>query len=150
MAKITLDERLERERLHAAAEDGTLAEVQRLVAEGRQLDLFDEISYTPLHYAVRGEHYKVVQYLLSKGANVNAHDSEGAGDTSLAVAAQGEYPEMAELLLKSGADPDIPGWMAVTARLHAMRRKDEEGQRMLALIEHYRPAGHARRKRDDA
>jgi ankyrin repeat protein len=133
------DDWFERERLHRAAEDGDLAEVERLVNAGASLEQFNEISYTPLHCAVRSEHYKVAQFLLNRGANVDAHDGEHLGDTPLAVAARGEYPEIAELLLKRGANPDIRGWMAVTPRIRAQRRKDEAGQKMLALMERYRP-----------
>lgn len=134
------DDWFERERLHRASEDGELAEVERLVNDGAPLELFNEISYTPLHCAVRGEHYKVAQFLLNRGANVNAHESERAGDTPLAVAARGNYPEIAELLLQSGADPDIPGWMAITPRHRAKRRTDEDGQKILALMERYQPS----------
>ncbi|MEW5788211.1 MAG: ankyrin repeat domain-containing protein [Pseudomonadota bacterium] len=140
MKKIPRDDWFERERLHRAAEDGDISEVERLVNAGSPLDIFDDISYTPLHYAVRAERYKVVQLLLSKGANVNACDFERIGDSPLAVAARGEYPEMVELLLTHGADPDIPGWMAITARLRAKTRKDEDGQEILALIERYCPS----------
>jgi ankyrin repeat protein len=134
------DDWFERERLHRAASDGDLSDVERLVNAGSPLDLFDDISYTPLHHAVRAEHYKIAQLLLSKGANVNAHDFERAGDSPLAVAARGEYPEMVELLLTHGANPDIPGWMAITARLRAKQRKDENGEKILALIERYCPS----------
>jgi ankyrin repeat protein len=133
----------ERERLHRAAEDGDLAEVERLLNEGASLEVFNEIGYTPLHCAVRGEHYKVAQLLLNRDANVDAHESERAGDTPLAVAARGEYPEIAELLLKHGADPDIPGWMAITPRHRAQRRRDEDGKKLSALMEQYSPSPQA-------
>jgi ankyrin repeat protein len=139
MGKSQHDDWFERERLHRAAEDGDLPEVERLVNAAGLPEVFDDISYTPLHYAVRGEHYKVAEFLLSKGANVNAHETERAGDTPLAVAARGENPEMAELLLEHGADPDIPGWMAITARTRAKKRTDEEGRKISALIERHRP-----------
>ena len=133
------DDWFDRERLHRAAEEGDLPEVERLVSMGSAFERFDDISFTPLHYAVRGEQYKVAQLLLSKGADVNAHESEKARDTPLAEATRGKYPEMVELLLKNGADPDVPGWMAITARLRAQSRKDEDGQKISALIESYRP-----------
>jgi len=133
------DDWFERERLHRAAEDGDLAEVGRLLDAGASLDHFNEISHTPLHCAVHAEHYKVAQLLLNRGAQVDAHESERAGDTPLAVAARGNYPEMAELLLKHGANPDLAGWMAITPRQRVQRRTDEEGKKLLALMEQYAP-----------
>lgn len=134
------DDWFENERLHRAAGDGDISEVKRLLASGRPLDAYDDISFTPLHHAVRGEHYKVAVLILDSGANVNAHDRDNAGETAVAVAARGDYPEMVELLLQRGADPDISGWMAFTARLRAKQRTDEGGRNILALIERYRPS----------
>jgi ankyrin repeat protein len=113
--------------------------MRRLLSCGFQLNVFDDLSYAPLHYAVRDEHYKAAEWLLDQGADVNAHGQELLGETPLSLASQGDYPEIAELLLKRGADPDVPGWMALTARLRALRRKDEEGQKIAALIHEYRP-----------
>lgn len=134
------DDWFERERLHRAAADGELAEVERLVNGGAPIDVFNEISFTPLHCAVEGMHYNVAQFLLARGANVNANESERAGDTPLAVAARGQYPELAELLLKYGADPDVAGWMAITPRHRAQRRADDSGRKLLALMEQYSPS----------
>lgn len=133
------DDRFERERLHRAAADGDLSEVERLVAEGAEINAFDDLSRTPLHYAAENEHYKVTAWLLEHGAAVNAYDEKMIGETALCLAAQKHYPEMVELLLKHGADPDINGWVGLTARIRAQRRKDDDGRRIANLIEKYRP-----------
>jgi len=130
----------EAEKLHRAASDGSIAEMDRLVREGRDVSVFDGLSRGPLHYAVIGEHYKAVVWLLGQGADVNLHDAEHIGETPLSFAAQSEYPEMVELLLRSGADPDIKGWMAQTARSRANKRKDPDGAQIAALIEKYKPS----------
>lgn len=135
-----LDENwFENERLHRAAAEGDLPEMRRLLTCGFQLNAFDDLGYAPLHYAVTGEHYKAAEWLLDQGADVNAHDEEMIGETPLSLASQRDYPEIAELLLRRGADPDIPGWMALTARLRAQSRKDEDGRKIAALIREYRP-----------
>ena len=133
------EEWFEAEQLIRAAEDGNLSETQRLSAAGFDVNLMDEIGKGALHYAVEGEHYKVVQWLLVNGANVNSHEPDIIGETPLSLAAQRDYPELVELLLKHGADPDITGWMQQTARTRARRRKDEDGARIAGLIEHYKP-----------
>jgi len=133
------DDWFERERLHRAAADGDLPEVERLVGTGTEINAFDDLSRTPLHYAAEHEHYKVAVWLLDHGANINAYDEKMIGETALCLAAQKDYPEMVELLLKYGADPDINGWVGLTARIRAQRRKDDEGRKIAALIEKYRP-----------
>jgi ankyrin repeat protein len=129
----------EAEQLIRAAQEGDLPKVEHLAAEGFDINLMDELSRGALHYAVEGEHYKLVQWLLQNEAKVNLHDEDMAGETALALAAQRDYPEMVELLLKHGADPDIKGWMAQTARIRAHGRRDSEGIKIATLIEHYKP-----------
>lgn len=134
------DDWYDAEQLHRAAQDGNLDEVTRLVREGLEINQFDDLSRTALHYAVEAEHYLVAKWLLENGADVNANDDGKIGETALSLAAQGGYPEIVELLLKHGANPDIPGWMSITARHRAQKRKDAEGSQINALLNRYRPA----------
>jgi ankyrin repeat protein len=98
------------EQLHFAAQDGDLGRVQDLIAVGYAVNAFDEgMRYTPLHYAVKGEFFAVTRYLISCGADVNARDETRIGETPLRAASPQCSFEMAELLIKSGADPSIPG-----------------------------------------
>ena len=140
MTEYDREEFFEVERLHRAASEGNIGEMQRLVNNGYSPELFDDLGRAPLHYAVEGQHCKAVEWLLAAGANVNSHDEEHIGETPLCYATQSDYPELVELLLRKGADPDITGWMANTARIRAGRRKDDEGRKISALIEHYKPS----------
>lgn len=134
------DDWFERERLHRAAADGDQEELRRLVAAGgHPLDAFDDLGRTPLHYAVEGEHYRAADWLIQQGASVNAHDEATIGETPLSLAVQRDCPEMVELLLAHGADPDITGWMGNTARMRAQRRKDDDGKAIAALVQRYQP-----------
>jgi len=141
------DDWFERERLHRAAAAGNVEEIARLVTAGFSLDLFDDLSYTPLHYAISDEQYKAAQLLIELGANVNAHEDEKIGETPLSIASTGNYPEIAELLLQNGADPDINGWMGLTARDRAKNRKDEDGQKITDLMQQYTLRKHKKRGR---
>lgn len=130
----------ERERLHRAAAEGNHDEMRRLVAVGgHALTTFDDLGRTPLHYAVEGEHYLAAEWLIQQGAVVNAHDEPTIGETPLCLAVRRDHPEMVELLLANGADPDITGWMGNTARQRAERRQDEDGRAIAALLQRYRP-----------
>jgi len=128
------------ERLHRAARDGDIEEMARLVASGSDMNLFDDISWTPLHYAVDNQRYKAAQWLLDHGSDVNAYEAEKIGETVLAGAVQADYPEIVELLIGHGADPDITGWMGLTARKRASTRKDEDGIEISRILNEPRGA----------
>ena len=129
------DNWFEREQLHFAAGDGDLDKVKELIEKGYDVNASDaNLTLTPLHYAVRGEFFEVTKYLLKNGANVNAHDEDEIGETPLGdVAATCSY-EMAELLVKAGANPTIPGWMQITALHRSQKRKKEEGKKVYELL----------------
>ncbi len=126
----------QKDKLRSAAADGDLARVKKLVEKGYDANAFDEdLSRTALHYAVEGGHVEVVKYLLSVGADVNAHEEAKIGETPLGqVAANCSY-EMAELLVNAGANPTIPGWMRLTPLDRARDRKKEEGRRVYKLLD---------------
>jgi ankyrin repeat protein len=130
----------EAERLHRAAQDGNLAELMRLVADGYDVNLFDDLGHTPLHRAAEGGHGQAAAWLLGHGADVNANDEATIGETALALAVQRDDPDIVELLLRQGADPDIQGWMGNTARSRAGERKDAAGLQIQRLIERHAPA----------
>ena len=134
------DDWFEIERLHRAAADADLPEVQRLVAAGHALDAFDEADRTPLHWAADAGHLAVVECLLGLGADANAHLAARIGETALCLAVQRNEPAIVSVLLAAGADPDLPGWMGLTARLRAQRRQDANGRRIALLIDGQRPA----------
>jgi hypothetical protein len=113
--------------LHFDAQEGNLAAVQAFVDRGYLINFFDECGHTPLHYAVSGEHFTVVDFLLRKGADINARHEPSNGDTPLGGAASTCSLQMARLLVASGADPTVRGWMHVNALDRAKRRRHSEG-----------------------
>ena len=120
--------------LHFAAQDGDMIRVRQLLADGRSPNSFDEISMTPLHYAAGNGHIDVMRVLLETGANMNAHKEARIGNTPLRNVADECSLAIATLLVDSGADPRIPGWMQLTALDKAEERRDQEGQRVYALL----------------
>ena len=108
--------------------------VRELLAEGRSPNAFDEIAKTPLHYAAEGERIDIIRVLLEAGADVNANDEGRIGNTPLRDVAEECSLAVAAVLVEAGADPRIPGWMQLTALDQAEGRKDEEGQRVYALL----------------
>ena len=88
-----------------------LSSVQYLVEEhGADVNLPDAWGYTPLHYAaVRGDN-TLIEYLVSKGANVKAISRMGQSIVDVARGGRNgffhrtAYPETVELLLGLGAE----------------------------------------------
>ena len=122
------------ELVHFAAQHGDLDELRRLVAEGRAVDRFDTLGMTPLHYAVKGEHHDVAQFLIEHGADVNAHHEPTISNTPLAEVAATCSLRIARLLVGAGADPTIRGWMQLNALDRAKGRKRGEGREVYELL----------------
>jgi ankyrin repeat protein len=121
---LSLEERFELGRLHQAAADGDLAEIKRLLQTDhiKLINVFDELSLTPLMRAAMGGHIEAVKLLLAAGADVNAHDARCIGNTAINEVAGDGYFEMIEVLLEAGADPTIRGWMNLNALDRASHR----------------------------
>lgn len=121
---LSLEERFELGQLHEAAAAGNVEEIRRLLATDhvKLLNVFDELSLTPLMRAAMNGHIEAVKVLLAAGADVNAHDDRRIGNTAInEVAGDGNF-EMIELLLEAGADPTIRGWMDLNALDRARSR----------------------------
>ena len=73
--------------------------VQRLVEAGAQINME---GWTPLIYAAFNGHLPVVQFLMSKGADINAVSENGM--TAAMAAARGGFMDILALLVQAGAD----------------------------------------------
>ncbi len=96
--------------LSLAAYRGKLHFVQRLVDAGADVNLY---GWPPLIYAAFNGHTAVAEYLLKKGAEVNATTENGS--TALLFAARFGHIEVVELLLRNNADPNIANERGATA-----------------------------------
>lgn len=79
---------------------GDLPASEQLVARGAQVQF---PGWSPIHYAASGPNTQLVQWLLDRGASVDAQAPNGT--TPLMLAAQHAPEATVELLLKRGADP---------------------------------------------
>jgi len=108
--------------LHIAAREGSLSDVV-YYTEVKRVDLNrpDEKG-TPLQYAVYNCNIDVVDYLLSKGADVNARENSGAG--VLHYPNQETDFEVERLLISYGADLNAKNNFGATPLHRACSRKD--------------------------
>ncbi|MCC7035773.1 MAG: ankyrin repeat domain-containing protein [Alphaproteobacteria bacterium] len=63
--------------LHIAAIRGDLRLVKILVEAGLDVNFIGDMGYTPLHYASKGKHQKVVDFLLRAGAQPDIKNEFG-------------------------------------------------------------------------
>lgn len=101
--------------LYDIAAFGTPESIRRLMLSNSVF--IDEIIYmgeTMLGVAVRYKNHPVIQYLINRGANVNAYDADKGGEPPVKVAFDGDDQLSIQVLMSAGADLNLPGWMGVS------------------------------------
>ena len=73
-----------------------------------------------LWHAIETADYVQVERSLAEGARVNAPNELGSGNMPLVMAAAGEHPGLVRLLLRHGADPNLPSPSGVTPLVSAI------------------------------
>jgi len=90
--------------LQLAAWRGKLDAVKWLLAHGAQINRAP-LQWTALHYAVFAGHEEIAQYLIGRGADINARSTNGSSALMMAVYEGRE--ELARKLVELGADRSI-------------------------------------------
>jgi len=107
--------------IHMAACRGDLSRVKKHVEQGTDVNARDECGCTPMHWAVLAESPEVADFLIGKGADVNAKD---ARNFTPLMAARG-LP-MVELLISKGADIQAQENLQELTKLHMACRKGDK------------------------
>jgi len=85
-----------------AVKAGNIAEVEIRLNMGEDVDQLEPPLYwSPLHWAVAGDHLHIANLLVSRGASVDLGDKEGS--TALALAKREKRGKFVELLTSVGA-----------------------------------------------
>ena len=87
--------------LHEAAAKGDVAEIEKLISEGEQVNIQDSRSRTPLHVAVYLKRHDAARALLRLGANPNALEIDRYDIVTIAAVANDI--DMLKLALEGGA-----------------------------------------------
>ncbi|XP_069125262.1 ankyrin repeat and KH domain-containing protein 1-like isoform X1 [Argopecten irradians] len=77
-----------------------------LIERGANLEEVNDEGYTPLMEAAREGHEEMVALLLAHGADINAQTEE-TQETALTLACCGGFLEVADFLIKAGADIEL-------------------------------------------
>ncbi|WP_304343010.1 ankyrin repeat domain-containing protein [Chryseobacterium koreense] len=105
------------------ARNGTIEEMNALYQKDPKIiDAVDPMSFSPLILACYRGNSEVARFLVDKGANVNYLSDEG---TALAALCINYNENLLELLLKHGADPNIPDATGTTPLIWAVKRGNE-------------------------
>jgi ankyrin repeat protein len=128
--------------LHAAAANGDVAEIERLIAAGERPNIQDSKSRTPLHVATYRKHHAAARALIRMGANPNALEADRYD--MLTIAAVENDVEMLNIALEGGASTsNVTSPYDGTALIAAAHRGHVEVVRI--LIAHHAPLDHVNR-----
>ena len=84
---------------HLAACMGDLDRVKDFVEKGTEIDMKDELGWTPLYWAASTGRMKVAEFLIAKGADVKAKTNDE--EVPLHQASKAGVEELVELLISS-------------------------------------------------
>ena len=140
--------------LHEAAAAGAFESVKELVEKNAELaKTFSPDGFPVLALAAVFGHGQIVEYLHSKGADVNAVSTNGTGYTALTGSVTGGHKDIVAFLLANSSNVNYkygPGYtplLAAAANGHAaivqllldhgadLRAKTNDGQTALAIAE---------------
>jgi ankyrin repeat protein len=103
---LALEFYLDAAEIHDAADNGDLETVKKLIsADPKLVDAPDREGKTALHYAAAKGHLNVVEWLVQKGANVNARNSSGI--TPLYLAKGFGKKDIAQFLEQHGGTAEV-------------------------------------------
>lgn len=89
-----------------AAVEGHLGLLNSLLDHGSDIEVTNNLGWTPLMLAAHKGQVAVIQLLLDRGANMMAQGPPGSGETVLHCAVLGGQAETARVLLKMGVGVD--------------------------------------------
>jgi ankyrin repeat protein/L-ascorbate metabolism protein UlaG (beta-lactamase superfamily) len=116
--------------IHDAARTGNLDSVKTLLtARPELISAKNDLGHSPLHSATYNGQVAVAEYLLSKGADINALTTSGS--TPLHGAAFYNHPEAVKLLIAKGANLNVPNVAGYMPLLSAAAAGNTEIVRML-------------------
>lgn len=110
-----------RARLHYAALEGSVEEVESCLAGGADVSAADGQGYTALHFACQQNRADVVAVLLAAGAPVDPVDTWGNTPLWRAVFSAQGSPVIVRRLVAAGADPDRENLSGICPRALAER-----------------------------
>ena len=117
--------------LHIPAKEGDLQKVKAEIEAGKKVDSKDAAGQTALMYAAGSGRMEVVEYLLSRGADVNAVSGTFGAGTALSYAASANRLEVMEYLIAKGANVNLVSRRGESPLFFAARQGHDEAVKFL-------------------
>ncbi|NTV13732.1 MAG: hypothetical protein HGA96_07370 [Desulfobulbaceae bacterium] len=109
--------------LHFAARGNNAEILKKLIRSGAKVDIKSHAGQTPLMVAVINNKINMVKELVANGADINIIETEHGTTPFMQASLQKNY-DIAEYLLKIGANKDTPDNKGITSRQHAINTND--------------------------
>lgn len=116
--------------------NGNKEAVKAILEKGGNIDEPSKTGMTPLMWAIQDDQPELVEFLIKKGANVNARQTS-AGCNAVIIAADWLQADTVDLLIKNGAEINYQsrsGWTALLKATRVAPKDAEEGDRQLRTI----------------
>ena len=116
-----------RSALYLSSELGWIDLVKALLTKGARVQSDEETRYSPIAAAARGlttDHWRVVQCLIERGADLNADSADGYPSPLISVIDR-DLAATVDFLLSAGAHPDWMSRNGQTALVTAISRQSE-------------------------
>jgi ankyrin repeat protein len=121
---VKIDEKngqLEHTAMIKACEDGSLDIVKVLVDAGANINLKSKGEFSPLLYAVENKRKPIVEYLVSKGVNIDEKNGH-LGNTALIKACEFGSLDIAKVLVDAGANINLKSKAGFTPLFYAVQK----------------------------
>ncbi|XP_066274537.1 ankyrin repeat and SOCS box protein 4-like isoform X1 [Branchiostoma lanceolatum] len=106
-AEVNLPPKAWRLPIHAACEGGHSECVRLLLEYGADAEATDEGGFRPLHKCTTNDYLGCVHVLVGFNAQVNARTEDEQSNSLLHIAAKAGLGDLVDLLLESGANPNL-------------------------------------------
>jgi len=117
--------------LHLAAYLGDMEKLKKYLQDGIDINSQEDFGSTPLHAAANSGKKDIVEFLINKGADVDAKAKDVFGLTPLYCAAMHNYEDIADLLLAKGADVNAKDNHGYTLLYYAIWDSNKDAIRLL-------------------
>ncbi len=114
---------------HKAAFEGNIDKVREFVESGTDVDIKDELGWTPSYWALSAGQNEIFEYLFNNGADITIQTKDG--HTLLHYACKAGLTEIVEQLIAKGADVSVKNMAGETPLLYAASKGREKIVKLL-------------------
>jgi ankyrin repeat-rich membrane spanning protein len=121
--------------MHLAADKGYAPLLKLLHQAKANIDIKDNVGWTPMMWAARSGHLPCVQFLVEQGAKIECMD-DGLDKPSFMIAAINGHTDVVSYLLNVGANVDAVNWKGRTQLAEISSSKKCQATVMRLLLDH--------------